>query len=93
MAAESINMTLNVQLIKKLREMQAANKIVSEMLTEILLVHREDPQIKVLSMKYFREAFGLSMAAVTPIAGWSGFGGELQDEQIDELINVNTLLQ
>ncbi len=37
-------------------------------------------------MPCFLEAFNLSIGAVSPIAGWKGFGGPLTDHQINDLV-------
>ncbi len=38
---------------------------------------------KLLSVPIFRRAFSASIARVSAIAGWCGFGGELTDDQVN----------
>ncbi len=81
-------MTLNNELVGVLRNMHSDTAKVSKLLDKIKTAHEEEPQIKMYAMKYLREAFDLSIAEVTSVGGWSGFGGELSDEQIDSLIQI-----
>jgi hypothetical protein len=85
---EYIVMTLNNELVETLRAMRSSEAKVSQLLGEIKSVHDEEPQLKMYAMKYLREAFGLSMADATSVGGWSGFGGELSNDQIDNLIQI-----
>lgn len=41
---------------------------------------------KMASILCFRKAFGAGIRFVSPVAGWSGFGGELSDEQVNESV-------
>jgi hypothetical protein len=82
-------MSLNIELVEILREMHGNAAQVSQMLSEIKKFHCEEPQIKMCTMKYLREAFGLSLADVTPVGGWCGLGGELSDEEINGLIQIS----
>lgn len=84
----SIFMTLNNELIKMLRCMHSDAATVAQLLEKIKTAHNEEPQIKMYAMKYLREAFRLSMVDVTSIGGWSGFDGELSDEEINSLIKI-----
>ncbi|MEJ2613058.1 MAG: hypothetical protein P8179_24135 [Candidatus Thiodiazotropha sp.] len=85
-STESNEMNINSELVEKLRSMKTSGATIFKLLEQIQFTHKEDSLIKPLSMKYFREAFGLSMSEVTPLGGWCGFGGELSNEQINELI-------
>jgi len=82
----SSEMNINDELVEKLRIMRENGATVVELLEKIKSTHKEEQQIKPLCMKYFRESFGLSMSDITPIGGWCGFGGELSNEQVSELI-------
>ncbi len=42
---------------------------------------------KLLSVKCFHMAFGGGIAAISPIGGWSGFGGELSDAEVESLVS------
>jgi hypothetical protein len=86
MRIENKEMNTNNALVEKLRSMKKNGATIFELLEQIRFIHKEDPLIKPLSMKYFREAFGLSLPEVTPLGGWCGLGGELSNEQISELI-------
>lgn len=85
---EYIDMTLDSELIDTLKTMHSNAAEISSLLSEIKSVHEEEPQLKIFAMKYLREAFGLSMADVTAVGGWSGFGGELSDDQINNLVQI-----
>jgi hypothetical protein len=41
---------------------------------------------EITSIQCFREAFGAGIASISAIGGWTGFGGELSDAQIDALV-------
>jgi hypothetical protein len=81
-------MTLDRQLVVKLREMKETGVEASKMLEKIQLIHSDELQISLLCMKYLREAFNLSIPGVSPNCGWRGFGGELTDEQINGLVTL-----
>ena len=42
---------------------------------------------KLISVKCFHRAFGGGIAAISPIGGWSGFGGELSDTDVQLLVS------
>jgi hypothetical protein len=42
---------------------------------------------KLISVKCFHKAFGGGIAAVSPIGGWSGFGGELSDAEVESFVS------
>ena len=42
---------------------------------------------KLISVKCFHKAFSGGIAAISPIAGWSGFGGELSDAEVESLVS------
>jgi hypothetical protein len=42
---------------------------------------------KLISVKCFHKAFGGGIAAISPIGGWSGFGGELSDAEVQSLVS------
>jgi hypothetical protein len=48
------------------------------------LLGRED--CKIMSVQCFHKAFDTGIAAISPIAGWCGFGGELTDAQVNSLV-------
>ncbi len=77
-------MNLNKEFVEKLRIMRTTGASVAEMLEAIKLAHKEEPQIRMLCMKYLMAAFDLPLANVLAVPGWCGFkGGELTDEQIE----------
>lgn len=41
---------------------------------------------KLVSVQCLRKAFNAGIASVSPVAGWSGFGGELSDERVNSLV-------
>ena len=46
----------------------------------------ERKDCKILSVRCFHRAFGGSIAAISPITGWCGFGGELTDDKINSFV-------
>jgi hypothetical protein len=42
---------------------------------------------KLISVQCFHEAFDAGVASVSAVAGWSGFGGELTDAEVDSLLH------
>ena len=42
---------------------------------------------ELLSVQCFHRAFGGGVAAISPIGGWAGFGGDLGDMQIDNFLS------
>lgn len=38
---------------------------------------------KLVSVVYFHQSLGGGVAAISPIAGWVGFGGDLTDDQVN----------
>lgn len=80
------DMMLDNSLIKELKVMKEKGVSVVDILKKIKNFHSDEPQIKLLCMKYFRESYGLSMSDVAPISGWCGLGGELTNEQITNLL-------
>jgi hypothetical protein len=71
--------------VNELRAMATAGENTPSILRRVqLLLAQED--CKVLSVQCFHKAFGAGVAAVSAIAGWSGFGGELTDAEVDALL-------
>lgn len=88
MRHRNIDMKLDNELINILKNMHANEASLSQLLREIKSTHEKEPQLKMYAMKYLREAFELPMADVTSVSGWSGFGGELSDDQINNLVRI-----
>jgi hypothetical protein len=43
---------------------------------------------KLLSVQCFSKAFNTGIGSVSSVAGWSGFGGELSDDQVNSLLQT-----
>ena len=71
--------------IRELRAMAIAGRDVPSLLRRIQeIMGRID--CKLVSVQCFHKAFNAGIASVSPVAGWTGFGGELSDERIDSLV-------
>lgn len=42
---------------------------------------------KIISVKCFHKAFGGGIAAISAVGGWTGFGGELSDAEVQSLVS------
>ncbi len=72
-------------LVHELRAMATAGKDVPSLLGRVQeMFGRED--CKLLSVLCFRKAFDASIASISSIAGWRGFGGELSDAQVNSFV-------
>lgn len=74
---------LKPEVICELRKLRTSGKRPSEMLRYIKS-QCENEGLGLFAMKYFIEAFDLSLKQVLPIPGWAS--GEIPDERIDEFI-------
>src|SRR5687768_14063456 len=78
---------LSPEIIDKLRLMASAGATVSQLLRETIRRMPSNQQGTLYLVKYFREAFHLSLRSVAPIGGWDESGkGEITDERIEELL-------
>lgn len=76
--------TINAVVVE-IRAMAVAGEDASSLLRYIQQSFgRQD--CKLVSVQCFCKAFNAGIASVSSIAGWSGFGGELGDAQIDSLL-------
>lgn len=80
-----MNDIFDSELIKELRRLRGLGTPPSELLRYIKEKYPEDTHIAFSCMKYFREAFGLSIKQVSPIGGWCS--GELSDEKVDAFLD------
>jgi hypothetical protein len=70
---------------RDLRVMAIAGEDVPVLLQRVQQIARRD-DCKLLSIQCFCKAFDRGIASISPIAGWQGFGGELSNEQINNLV-------
>jgi hypothetical protein len=72
-------------IVEELRDRACTGENTSSLLRRIQgLFGKTD--CKLVSVQCFHKAFGGGVAAVSPVAGWSGFGGELTDVEVDALL-------
>lgn len=74
------------QVVDELREMASTGADVPSLLRRIQDSFRVR-DCKLASVKCFHKAFGGGIAAVSPIGGWSGFGGELSDAEVESFVS------
>jgi hypothetical protein len=82
-------MTENDQIdhvVNELREMAYMGADVTSLLRRIQQSFGRD-DCKLISVKCFHQAFSGGIAAISPIGGWSGFGGELSDAEVESLVS------
>lgn len=74
---------LKPEVIAELRKLRTSGRNPSEMLWYIKS-QCDDDGVGLFGMKYFREAFDLSLTQVLSIPGWAS--GEIPDDRIDEYL-------
>ncbi len=42
---------------------------------------------KLISVRCFHKAFGADISLISAVAGWSGFGGELDDDKVEFFVS------
>lgn len=72
--------------VRELREMASTGADVPTLLRWVLNSFDLN-DCRLISVKCFHKAFGGGVASVSPIGGWSGFGGELSDAQVQSLVS------
>lgn len=72
--------------VNELRYMASTGADVPTLLRRIQHLFGVD-DCKLISVKCFHKAFGGGIAAISPIGGWSGFGGELSDADVQSLVS------
>lgn len=80
-----MNGRLDPELIEELRRMRKLGASPFDLLKHIKKKHPENIYIVFPCMKYFRDAFGLSIKQASPIGGWDS--GELSDLEVDAFLN------
>lgn len=71
--------------VSELRKRAASGENAATLLRLVQqLVGKSD--CKIISVQCFYKAFGGGVADVAPVAGWSGFGGELNDARVNALL-------
>src|SRR4051812_45824237 len=72
--------------VNELRDMASTGANVPTLLRRIQLRFGV-VDCKLISVKCFHKAFGGGIAAISPVGGWSGFGGELTDAEVESLVS------
>jgi hypothetical protein len=85
-SVDSMELTEQVAMIaEEIRAIAVAGESATSMLRRIQsVVGKTD--CKLISIMIFRTAFDVGIAAVSPVAGWAGFGGELSDSEVDAFL-------
>src|SRR3954452_17158233 len=76
---------LDNAIVQKLQEMAISGEQVPALLRYIQQAVRKN-NCQLLALMYFRAAFDAGVAALSPAAGWCGFGVELSDIQVQAFL-------
>ena len=80
-------MTLDKKIIAELREMKMAGSQVHEMIAFVKQKTESPPDSSILIIRYFKDAFCLSLYDVLPIQGCSALGqNAYSDDEINEVL-------
>lgn len=78
---------LKPDLILRLRNMAMKGASACDMIVAINDSHRGNQQLQILTIAYFRKAFGLPLRDLMPIGAWSFFdGGTWSREEVENYI-------
>ena len=78
---------LDPELIQLLRQLASERRLVAAMLRTALATEISTTLTPIDVVRYFREAFGLTLAQAKPIADWFAYGGgEMADAVLQELM-------
>lgn len=78
---------LKPDLVLQLRTMAARGSSACDMIITIADTYEGDRELQILTIAYFREAFGIGLKDLMPIGAWSFFpGGTWSREQVENHI-------